>query len=90
MCFAFMVICTDVLFVFLCVLCRGCTVQAVLQQMKRVAASLGRQADDFIVGMVDKLDQDKVICECESESACMAMCGLHSCAKRVVGWQNHP
>ena len=33
--------------------------EAVLNQMKRVAATLGRQADDFIVGMLDKLDVDK-------------------------------
>jgi Ca2+-binding EF-hand superfamily protein len=31
----------------------------VLNQMKRVAASMGRQADDFIVGLIDKLDADK-------------------------------
>lgn len=30
-----------------------------LNQMKRVAASMGRQADDFIAGMIDKLDVDK-------------------------------
>jgi hypothetical protein len=27
--------------------------------MKRVAATLGRTADDFIVGLLDKLDADK-------------------------------
>lgn len=31
----------------------------VLNQMKRVAASMGRQADDFIAGLIDKLDEDK-------------------------------
>ncbi len=30
-----------------------------LLQMKRVAAMLGRQADDFIEGLLDKLDADK-------------------------------
>merc|ERR1711880_36717 len=33
--------------------------EAVLNQMKRVAATLGRTADDFIVGLLDKLDADK-------------------------------
>lgn len=33
--------------------------QKVLEQMKRVAATLGRTADDFIAGMIDKLDVDK-------------------------------
>ncbi len=27
--------------------------------MKRVAASMGRQADDFVAGLLDKLDADK-------------------------------
>ena len=30
-----------------------------LNQMKRVATTLGRQADDFIEGLLDKLDADK-------------------------------
>ena len=30
----------------------------VLNQMRRVAASMGRQADDFIDGLVKKLDKD--------------------------------
>ncbi len=33
--------------------------EAVLNQMKRVAMTLGRQADDFIEGLLDKLDVDK-------------------------------
>ena len=33
--------------------------EQVLKQMQRVAATLGRTADDFIVGLLEKLDQDK-------------------------------
>jgi hypothetical protein len=33
--------------------------EAVLNQMKRVAMTLGRHADDFIEGLLDKLDVDK-------------------------------
>lgn len=32
--------------------------EAVLNQMKRVAASMGRQADDFVEGLLKKLDKD--------------------------------